>query len=269
MAGNPATPPEPGDDAALLAWLRAEVARPFSGWDFAPLAGRMTEGTPPWDYRALVAGALRGRAALLDMGTGGGEFLASLAPFPPLTVATEGYPPNIPVARARLEPLGIVVRAIAEDERVPLPLADATFDLVINRHEYYDPAEVWRILRPGGVFLTQQVGGEDNRDLNRLLGAPHPDNGYAFWTLDHARDRLAAAGFAITMAEEAFPMLHFADVGALAYYLKAIQWQIPDFDVERYFPRLRAVHRQCQGAGGIASREHRFILAAGKPAARS
>jgi len=38
---------------------------------------------------------------LLDMATGGGEFLSSLVPLPPRTVATEGYPPNLEVARRR------------------------------------------------------------------------------------------------------------------------------------------------------------------------
>lgn len=40
------------------------------------------------------------------MGTGGGEFLAGLQPLPPHTCATEGYPPNIPIAQQRLKRLG-------------------------------------------------------------------------------------------------------------------------------------------------------------------
>ena len=28
------------------------------------------------------------------------------------------------------------------------PFADNQFDLVINRHEYYDPTEVMRVLKP-------------------------------------------------------------------------------------------------------------------------
>ncbi len=70
---------------------------------------------------------------MLDMGTGGGEFLSSLAPFPPYTCATEAYPPNVPIAKARLEPLGIEVFQISEDNFLPIP--DNTLDLVINRHE--------------------------------------------------------------------------------------------------------------------------------------
>lgn len=253
------------DEATLRAWLHAETDAPFAGWDFSRLDGRLSEEATPWEYRALVTTALPGCEALLDMGTGGGEFLASLAPLPPLTCATEGFAPNIPIARARLEPLGIAVSAVPPDDAPPLPFADASFDLVLSRHESYAPAEVWRVLRPGGWFITQQVGGENDSALNRQLAAPNPDNGFAFWTLDYARAQLAAAGFAIGFAAEAFPRKEFADVGALAYYLKAIQWQIPNYDVDQYFPRLQEVHRRSDVQGGIVSRAHYFVLVAEKP----
>ena len=35
---------------------------------------------------------------------------------------------------------------------------DSSFDLVINRHEIFGAKEVFRALKPGGLFLTHQVG---------------------------------------------------------------------------------------------------------------
>ena len=96
-------------DRELLERLHAEETEPFEGWDFSHLQGRMHEDQLSWDYTSIVREALPGAASLLDMGTGGGEFLSSLEPLPPNTHATEGYAPNVPVARARLEPLGIQV----------------------------------------------------------------------------------------------------------------------------------------------------------------
>lgn len=145
-----------------------------------------------------------------------------------------------------------------------MPFAAGSVDLIINRHESYDPAEVWRVLTPGGRFITQQVGGAHDRDLNRLLASPNPDNGFGFWTLDYARVQFAAAGFAIARAEEAFPARQFADAGALAYYLSAAVGQIPDFDAARYFSPLREAQRRCERAGSIASRAHYFLLVAEK-----
>jgi hypothetical protein len=85
-------------------------AAPVSGWDFAWLTARSSAAAAlPWDYRAEVARRAAGAGSLLDMGTGGGEWLASLTPHPARTVATEGWPPNVPVAARRLRPAGIPV----------------------------------------------------------------------------------------------------------------------------------------------------------------
>ncbi|CAM3261815.1 hypothetical protein OCAE111667_00205 [Occultella aeris] len=58
------------------------------------------------------------------------------------------------------------VHALPPDDATRLPLPDATFAVVLDRHEAYDPAEVSRVLAPGGGFLTQQVGSADGTRLN-------------------------------------------------------------------------------------------------------
>ena len=62
----------------------------FSGWDFAVIGDRWTSSRSSWGYSKLVRQRLEGVMRLLDMDTGGGEFLASLAPLPAETYATEG-----------------------------------------------------------------------------------------------------------------------------------------------------------------------------------
>lgn len=44
---------------------------------------------------------------LLEIDTGGGEFLLSLNHTYKLTAATEGYPPNVKICREEILPLGI------------------------------------------------------------------------------------------------------------------------------------------------------------------
>lgn len=61
----------------------------FAGWDFSWLEGRWVEGPTPWDYREQVRARLTVVQSLLDLGTGGGELLASMAPLPPDTWTTE------------------------------------------------------------------------------------------------------------------------------------------------------------------------------------
>ena len=124
-----------GDKHELIDFLLSEAEKPFSGWDFGYISGtrRMMEAPLSRSYASRILPYLRSSRALLDLGTGGGEFLPSLQPLPDVACATEGYAPNVPIARQRLEPLGVTVYQIA-DERI-LPFDDEQFDLVIDRHE--------------------------------------------------------------------------------------------------------------------------------------
>lgn len=234
----------------------------FSGWDFSYLHGRQTELKLPWDYRARVMRYLPTVNSLLDMGTGGGEFLSSLTPLPSVTYATEGYAPNLAIARKRLAPFGVtVVDTTADEENQKLPFEDKSFELVINRHESYDPAELYRILKPGGRFFTQQVGGADNVGLNHFLQGQGPYIDLD-WQITHEVERFEAAGFEIEEALEAHPETTFNDIGAVVYYLKAIPWQIEDFSVEKYHERLLALHEHIHQNNGFTLTSHRFFLCA-------
>lgn len=85
-----------------------EAARArFQGWQFSWLADSSDDPKMPWRYAARHADALARSTRALDIDTGGGEVLAALAPFAGSVVATEGYPPNIPVAGAALERVGV------------------------------------------------------------------------------------------------------------------------------------------------------------------
>ncbi|MEM9949977.1 MAG: class I SAM-dependent methyltransferase [Chloroflexota bacterium] len=236
--------------------INEALSQPFSGWDFSHIHDRWQNDNPPWDYKAIVEEHLSQVDSLLDMGTGGGEFLAGLKPLPKRTHATEAWQPNIPVAKKRLEPLGITVHGIKEKET--LPFDDDTFDLIINRHEWFDVKDVYRILKPDGLFITQQVGGKNDSRLNELISGKLPE--FIDFGLENNQRELEEANFEILRAEEAFPDLRFFDVGAIVYYLKVVEWQIPDFDVEHYREQLLAIHEMIERDGELWVEQHRFLL---------
>jgi SAM-dependent methyltransferase len=249
-------------NSELFDLLMTDANHPFAGWDFSHISatGRMVEAPLSWSYASKLLMPLRRAQSLLDMGTGGGEYLSSLQPLPPLTCATEGYAPNVLVARQRLAPLGVQVYEVGEDGQ--LPLEDNQFDLIINRHEYYNPTEVMRVLKPAGQFITQQVGSTNENDLNALMGADEYQFGN--WTLDYAVKQLEETGWHIIEQIEDHPVMRFFDVGAIVYYLKAIPWQIPDFSVEGYFDKLVKIHNIIEQRGYIDFQMDRFLIIAEK-----
>jgi SAM-dependent methyltransferase len=233
----------------------------FSGWDWSYLDGRAVESPLSWDYPKIVFDQSRNVRSLLDIGTGGGEFLATLQPFPPQVFAAESYPPNLEVARKTLEPLGVKVIGVREED--PLPFEENSLDLVINRHASYSAAEVNRILKPGCGFITQQVGGENNLRFNEIL-QEKVEFIYSYWTLDYAANELARAGFEIIRAVEDFPETAFYDIGAVVFHLKIISWQVEGFTVEKYYPKLALIHNMIQEEGQFVVNSHRFLIEARK-----
>ncbi|HEY7415371.1 MAG TPA: class I SAM-dependent methyltransferase [Ktedonobacteraceae bacterium] len=249
--------------AQFRAHLEAEYQQPFEGWDFSHLQGRKDDHIEelPWDYANIVKTHLRKTHSLLDLGTGGGEFLSSLQPLPPDTCATEGYTPNLLIARKRLEPLGIPVSYHYRD--MELPFEDQRFDLVINRHESYRPSDVYRVLMPGGHFITQQVGGENELGLNQMLGTTK--DSFRYLTLAYVTRELEEAGFQIIQQQEVFTPVRYHDIGIVVYYLKAVPWQVPDFSIDRYIDALWEMHQHIQHEGYIEVHYHRLLAVVRKP----
>ena len=244
----------------LFDFLISEAAAHFSGWDFSYIADRQAQAPLPWSYVSECLLRVRKSGAVLDMDTGGGEMFSRFAPFPPVAFATESYPPNVQIARTRLEPLGVTVVILDEEEEKQLPFEDGKFDLVLNRHGFYHPPELSRIIKPGGVFITQQVGNRNDVGIRQLLSAPNPEPIDSWDDLGKAITELERVGFRVTKQMEAIYPQRFYDIGAIAYQLKAIPWQIPDFTIEGYIERLREVHQQIVREGYVDVLEHRFFI---------
>ena len=59
--------------------------------------------------------------------------------------------------------------------------------------------------------------------------------------------------------------VEFFDVGAVVYFLRKVIWTVPDFSVDRYHDRLRALHEQIESDGVFVSTAPRFLIELEKP----
>lgn len=261
-----------GADDRFTELVAEAEGRAFEGWDFSFLDGRNEVEPEPWDYSERVERLAAGARTMADLGTGGGEFLAALDTRPPLTVATEGWMPNVAVADRRLRPLGIHVVAVEgapdnarqrfTDLEGRLPFREGSLDLVIDRHEAFRASEVERVLASGGTFLTQQVGSRNEIELNETLGDVAP---CLSPTLDEYVAQLERAGLKVGEAVEAFPEKRYLDVGAVVSFLLAVPWQYEGFDAIDHRDALRRIHERIERDGAFIVHMHRFMLEAVKP----
>ena len=243
-------------------WHQDEKFAKIHGWDFSHIHGRYEEEHDlPWDYESIVRRCLTRDTELLDYDTGGGEFLLSLKHPYGKTSATEGYPPNVELCRETLSPLGVHFKECHDPSDIPF--ADMSFDLIINRHGDFDPLELYRLLRAGGTFITEQVGGENDRDLVDMV-LPGTEKPFPHLHLKKQREAFEDAGFQILRAEEAFRTITFYDVGAFVWFARIIEWEFPGFSVDRCFENLLKMHRIIEKDGKIAGTVHRYLIVAGK-----
>ena len=249
-------------DALRKEWEEEEKIAHIHGWDFSHINDRYNEEEDlPWDYQTVIEEYLKDDMKILDYDTGGGEFLLSLHHPYRNTAATEGYPPNVELCKEILLPLGIDFMQCHDASDIPFE--DASFDMMINRHGDFDPKECYRLLKPEGLFITQQVGSENDRDLVEMV-LPDQPKPFPDLNLKIQRKKFEDAGFEILRAQEVFRPICFYDIGAFVWFAHIIEWEFPGFSVERCFDRLLKMQEELDRNGKIAGTIHRYLIAVRK-----
>ena len=234
-------------------------AVPTVGWDFSWFAGRATEQRPSWGYASLLAERMGRAAAGLDIQTGGGEVLASIPVAPPELAATESWPPNLAIARRNLAKFGATVTPAGD--RADLPFPAAHFDLVVSRHPVatrWD--EVHRVLRPGGTYLSQQVGAGSVRELTDYLMGPQPVSPPRS-VLTMVAEAEAAGLEVVDLRQEALRM-EFHDIAAVVHFLRKVIWIVPGFTASSYREKLAELHGFMSRHGPFVAYSQRFLIEA-------
>ncbi len=240
-------------------WLQEEKVAHIHGWDFSHIHGRYEEEYDlPWDYEQIIRENLTDEKTLLDIDTGGAEFLLSLNHQYNKLSATEAYPPNVELCKKTLLSLGVDFKEA--DGTGELPFADESFDIVINRHGDLNAKEIYRVLKPNGISITQQVGAENDRELVELLYNDVPPLPFPNQYLNIAQEAFEKEGFTTLRAEEVFRPIKFLDVSALVWFAHIIEWEFPDFSVDKCLPNLLHAQEILEQKGAIEGRIHRFLL---------
>ena len=246
----------------IEAWKVEEKNAKIKGWDFSHLKGRWSDegDSLPWDYKETILKYLTPDLKILDIDTGGGEFVLSLGhPCENISV-TEGYEPNFKLCQKTLSPMGITVEKSSD---TTLPFDDESFDMVLNRHGDLNPKEIFRVLKKDGLFITQQVGAYNDSEFVKLLlptaTIPFPEQ-----LLETQTKEFEKAGFEILEENEAFHTIAFYDTGALVWFAKIIEWEFPNFSVAKHLKNIIKAQEVLNENESIQGKAHRFYFVAKK-----
>ena len=228
------------DPDALLAEWRERYAEPTAGWDFSTFAGSIETDDPPWSYDDLAREASPAPPRSSTSAPAAARCSsASATPCPRTPWPPRAGRRTSPTPTEALAPHGIHVVPYDSEHDDLMPFEDGRFDVVLDRHESYVASEVFRVLRPGGAFVTQQVDGRDFEETHALFGGTPA---YSHVTLESFRDEAEAAGFAVEDGREWSGTMRFADVATFVSYVRMVPWELPDdFSVDRYADALLAM----------------------------
>ena len=165
------------------------------------------------------------------------------------------------LCRETLLPLGIHFKACEDPANIPFE--NESFDMIINRHGDFNAEELHRLLKKGGIFVTEQVGGENDRDLVEHV-LPNTEKPFPHLNLKEQKKVFEDAGFHILAEEEAYRPIRFYDVGAFVWFAHIIEWEFPAFSVDRCFEQLLKMQKMIEEKGRVEGTIHRFLIVAQK-----
>lgn len=232
-----------------------------NGWDFSKLKVRF-EGAL-WDFNEEIKKKSRSSDILLDIGTGGGENLLTIASsFLFLTGIDLSYE-MIGSAQTNLKKAGVSNVRFSQMSSDKLEFPAEYFDVVTCRHAPFSSIEVARVLKKDGYFLTQQVGERDKVNLKRAFkrGQVLEENGVL---LARYVQEIEELGFSKVQHFEYDATEYYQRTEDLIFLLKHAPI-IPNFGEEvNDFELLAHFIKENLTEKGIRTNSNRFLIIARK-----
>lgn len=253
-----------------LEQLVADVGERRS-WGFSGM--RMVRAPEPWEYSEVVPRFLRASDRVLDIGTGGGERFIALAEGFADGVGIDVDPVMVETAcRNRPESLRRRLSFSLMDGQA-LAFAADSFDVVLSRNAGITPEQIIRVLRPGGYFVGEAVGGRQSQQIFDAFGwgsnaeffrRPVDEAGGPAPVMHDVADRFARLGCQVVATGECTNLAWFCDIESLVIYLKVAPFP-ETLDPERHLEAFNRYLAAAAGPYGYETTEHSELVVVRKP----
>jgi len=211
----------------------------------------------PWVYSEVVARYLRTVDEVLDIGTGGGERLSNLAGLFGRGLGIDVDPEMVEQAqRASAAPNVKFGVGSARLEGMT-----ATFDLILNRHAPLELRAIAGHLKPGGYFITQQVGERNMAAVKAALGQPEGNPVIG-------KEEIARSGLRLLAFGEYDVEYVVSDIESLVFWLGALDVLHTGTDGSTALASAATLNKILTGNTdhrGFVTNEHRYLTVAQQP----
>ncbi|MCM3742420.1 class I SAM-dependent methyltransferase [Oceanobacillus luteolus] len=139
-----------------------------NGWDFSSL--QVTHEGIEWNFYEEVMKKSRKTDVLLDIGAGGGESLLPIVSSLLFTVGIDISSSMVETAKNNVAEANLANVRFFQMSSNDIQFPDDFFDVISCRHAPFNSSEIARVLRDGGIFLTQQVSEADKLNIKEAFG---------------------------------------------------------------------------------------------------
>ncbi|WP_338786909.1 class I SAM-dependent methyltransferase [Metabacillus sp. FJAT-53654] len=234
----------------------------LNGWDFSKVKS-ISEGVK-WDFYTEVTKRCKNTDVLLDIGTGGGENILKIAGSLLFLVGIDLSNGMMETALSNLRKSNLLNVRFCQMSSDDLQFPTGFFDVISCCHAPFYSIEVAKVLRSGGLFLTQQVSEADKLNVKEAFG-----RGQSFGEIDGALKEkyireLIEVGFSDVKSFDYDAMDYYQRPEDLIFLLKHTPI-IPNFGQEKKdFEILNDFIKNNQTEKGIRTNSKRFLIIAKK-----
>lgn len=185
----------------------------------------------------------------------GGQFVESIRKLPTITYVVESL---VDKATKRLENKGVKVTTYAARNR--LPFKDEKMDVVVNKLTNYDKFEAFRVLKPGGYLIVDQLGSDNYKEIASMF-IPFKMRGR--WDKENCSRTLHDIGMEVIDAYEEEGYMRFNSLSSVLTFMR-------DFSPERvenydkYLNFYARIVEEIKEKQYFDLTTHRFIVVAQK-----
>lgn len=186
----------------------------------------------------------------------GGEFVSKYPSLPPITYVVEAKKEK---ADETLKDRELKVTTCTKDGK--MPFKDDKMDVVINELSNYDKFEMFRILKPGGYVIVDQMGSDNYKEIINMF---IPFRMKGSWDKESCSQTLHDIGFEIVHGMEDRGYIRFKTMASVFRFMKDLA---PDRveKYELYINFYAAILKTIKEQSFFDLTTHKFLVIAKKP----
>lgn len=216
--------------------------------------GLVQQSIPSYSSHEIASKYFHEETHLATISFDGGEYVSQFEYLPPLTYVVEAQNEK---AEEKLENRNVKVTKLTTEGK--LPFKDERLDVVVNELSNYDKYDLYRVVKPGGYIIVNQMGSDNYKELINIF-LPFKLNGR--WDKESCSQTLSDIGLEIVESAEDYGYIRFDSLASFIQFMKGMTRT--DVAQERFINFYSHVLKQIKENKYFELTTHRFMVVARK-----